>query len=100
MKTRRVSVRAVEQELKPTAGRRATIVGGGGETRTPLRRSRAPSMRPAALPAAVAPRGEPALVRRRRWERLHRRRLAATDAIIVAGAAATTELLAPGSILA
>lgn len=57
-------------------------------------------MRPTPLPAAIAPRGEPALVRRRRWERLHRRRLAATDGIVVAGAAATTELLAPGSILA
>lgn len=80
-------MRAVDRGLKPTAIE-AAPTGAGGVTRTLLRRPTPTRPLLDVLPDAIAPRAQPSLERRHLWERRYRRRLVATDAACITGAAA------------
>jgi len=90
-------VRAVDRGLSQTAFD-AAPASAGGVTRTLRRRSIPPRPLFDTLPAAVAPRVQPSLERRRLWERRFRRRLDVTDAVSITLAATAAVIVETGPI--
>ncbi len=90
-------MRAVDRGLNSTAID-AAPAGAGGVTRT-LRRRPIPS-RPLfdTLPAAMAPKVQPSLERRRLWERRYRRRLDLTDTVSITVAVAAAMMFETGPV--
>jgi len=90
-------VRAVDRGLSQTAFD-AAPASAGGVTRTLRRRSIPPRPPSDIVPAAVAPRVQPSLERRRLWERRFRRRLDVTDAVIVTVAVSAAVIVETGPV--